>query len=291
MGQPFPESVAFERSHEPFPPDATPSMKLRRALLHGRKVSAVTAEQSGATKSLVYVLVRTMRDWGFEIDQGTMDGSPDGETCYWITNLDFVPTDRIVPAVRRPYEAKPKVNGTATAVFDKDGIPEGIRVHNPMSGRAQIIKRLARGDLLTAKMVKEQHDVDATMLRKAIAAYFDAGYHIDRTKIDGALAYGVDLSIPRRPQKAKKKQASRQPTRAVERAVPTVPMATSSGVGGDWAPAVNGLTPVPHLDEGLVVFLTHRDDDGAVMVGIRNGNERWLCRVEGHVDVNALSPG
>lgn len=297
MAIPFPEAVARERSTEPLPADATPSMKLRRELLHGRKVSPGTAEQFGATKSLVYVLVRTMRDWGFQVGQEDVEG---GDTHYFITNLEFVPTERVVAAVRRPYVPKGErsTGGGGGKNWAKmtDGVPEGLRVIDPKSTRAALIKRLAGGDVLTAKMVKEQHDTDPSMLRKVISAFEEAGYAIHRDKIDGQRAFGVDLSVPRKTngststKKAPKKQ--RTPQHAVERTpIPTVPMASSPGVGGDWQPAVNGLTPVPQLDEGLVVFLTYRDDDGDVRVGIRNGDERWLCRVEGHVDIGAFSPG
>lgn len=296
MGRPsFPEAVAFERSNSPMPPDATPSMKLRRELLHGNKVTAGTAASFGATKSLVYVLVRTMRDWGFDVQQGTLgDGDHDTETCYWITNLNFVPGERIVKVVRRPQEpTAPKLNGTSKNWSKMtDGIPEGIRVIDPKSTRAAIIKRLAAGDLLTAKMIQEQHDTDPSMLRKAVSAFESAGYSIEKTKIDGTVAYGVDMTVPRKTGRTATKQTRtprpRQTTRDLVHApLPTVPVAP----GGDWMPAVNGITPVPHLDEGLVVFLTYRDEDGDVRVGIRNGDQRWLCRVEGHVDLDAFSAG
>lgn len=62
------------------------------------------------------------------------------------------------------------------------------------------------------------------------------------------------------------------------------------GFGEDWMPAVDGLTPVPHLDSGLVVYLTYRDPvDGSVKIGVRNGEESWLAVVEGHVDLNAMT--
>lgn len=44
------------------------------------------------------------------------------------------------------------------------------------------------------------------------------------------------------------------------------------------------LERAPSLDQGLVVYLVARDPrDGELRVGIRNGTEAWLCRVEGHV--------
>jgi len=142
-------------------------------------------------------------------------------------------------------------------------------------GRPRLGKRLRCTNATTHKLTPEIMDAYRESMEAA------------KNRKDASLARAINEAKERAEAKAAAraaKQAAKQskqeqldvaePERAV--AVVTVEQPTTSL-------STNGV-PLPHVDAELTVYLSMRDRDGTMRLGLRNGSSSWIAVIEAHAD-------
>lgn len=153
-----------------------------------------------------------------------------------------------------------------------DELPEGM-------GSSSIIRRLLlHGETLSADEAAELTGKTPGLLGAVMKMMEKWGFEFDRIDREDA-QNGYKLRNPQHIPTERFEVESTEPKQRRRR--------RGELVHKNTMPA--DLMPPPQLDQELQVYLVFRDPaDGSIKVGIRNGDQAWLARVEGHVEVNNL---
>lgn len=265
---PPPMSMA-ERGQQPTKPgrkrgqNREGSAAVRERLLRGDVLTRGQVEKEyNVANGFLLQQVRWLERQGHEFETVRVDGLPGGV---------------------KAFKLKTRASGaSAGAPLPRGPMPTADHLPPVLDGvskRQQISEALLDGHKITSQLVKDHWDTDPTMLKKAVRAVEADGIEVKVMKAGAQKVYYVE---PGAMQRRAREAASAASSTAL------VPI----GLGDDddemaLTPYEVGLS-APHLGQELTVFLTAMDDDGEVMIGLRNGTGgSWQVQMLGFAPAEA----
>lgn len=231
---------------------------VRERLLAGDALTRQQVEDEyNVANGFLLQQVRWLEREGHQFESSRVDGLPGG-----------------VRAFRLKAKARPGA-GRRDGALPRGPMPTGDNlppVVADVSKREQISDALMKGHRITSQLVKSHWDTDPTMLGKAVRALEVEGIEVQRMKAGATKVYFVTNT---------QKRARVAATKATHTPVPS-----SAGlIPVDDIDDDEMMAPAPHLGQQLTVFLTALDDDGEVVIGLRNGSGggSWQVRMLGYV--------